>query len=45
MFLKKNKDFLKEVFLYTITSFGGPQGHLGMMLKTFVNKRKDLTEE
>ena len=45
MFFKKNKDFLKEVFLYTITSFGGPQGHLGMMLKTFVNKRKDLTEE
>jgi len=45
MSLKKNKEFLKEVFLYTITSFGGPQGHFGMMLKTFVNKRKDLTEE
>ena len=37
--------FLKAVFLYSITAFGGPQGHLGMMLKTFVNKRRDLTED
>jgi chromate transporter len=37
--------FLKAVFLYTITAFGGPQGHLGMMLKTFVHKRRDVTEE
>ena len=31
--------------LYTLTAFGGPQGHLGMMLKTFVGKRKDVTEQ
>ena len=31
--------------MYTITAFGGPQGHLGMMLKTFVQKRRDITEE
>ncbi|MEO8116037.1 MAG: chromate transporter [Bacteroidota bacterium] len=31
--------------LYTISAFGGPQGHFGMMLKTFVLQRKDLTEE
>lgn len=37
--------FLKSVFLYTITAFGGPQGHLGMMLKTFVHKRRYVTEE
>ena len=37
--------FLKAVFIYSITAFGGPQGHLGMMLKTFVEKRKDLTKE
>src|SRR3979490_3589287 len=37
--------FLKAVFLHSITAFGGPQGHLGMMMKTFVNKRRDLTEE
>lgn len=37
--------FLKAVFLHSISAFGGPQGHLGMMMKTFVNKRKDITEE
>ncbi len=37
--------FLKAVLLYTITAFGGPQGHLGMMLKTFVHKRRYVTEE
>jgi chromate transporter len=31
--------------LYTLTAFGGPQGHLGMMLKTFVGKRRYITEE
>jgi chromate transporter len=33
------------VILHSVTAFGGPQGHLGMMLKTFVHQRKDLTEE
>lgn len=37
--------FLKTVFFYSITAFGGPQGHFGMMLKTFVHKRRDVTEE
>ncbi|MBP9097450.1 MAG: chromate transporter [Ferruginibacter sp.] len=37
--------FLKAVFLHSITAFGGPQGHMGMMLKTFVHKRRDVTEE
>lgn len=37
--------FLKSVFLHSVTAFGGPQGHLGMMLKTFVDKRKDVTKE
>lgn len=37
--------FLKAVFLHSITAFGGPQGHLGMMLKTFVDKRKDVSKE
>jgi len=32
------------VALYSISAFGGPQGHLGMMMKTFVNKRRDITE-
>lgn len=30
--------------MYSITAFGGPQAHLGMMLRTFVQGRKDITE-
>jgi chromate transporter len=37
--------FLRTVFLYSITAFGGPQGHFAMMMKTFVQKRRDITEE
>lgn len=37
--------FLRTVFFYSITAFGGPQGHFGMMLKTFVQKRRYVTEE
>jgi chromate transporter len=37
--------FLRAVFFHSISAFGGPQGHLGMMMKTFVNRRKDITEE
>ncbi|MBK7884833.1 MAG: chromate efflux transporter [Chitinophagaceae bacterium] len=37
--------FLKAVLLHSLTAFGGPQGHLGMMMKTFVDKRKDVTKE
>ncbi|MEO6406183.1 MAG: chromate transporter [Ferruginibacter sp.] len=37
--------FLKAVFLHSITAFGGPQGHFGMMLKTFVQKKRYITEE
>ena len=31
--------------MHSITAFGGPQGHVGMVLKTFVDRRKDLTKE
>ena len=37
--------FLKAVFFHSITAFGGPQGHFGMMLKTFVDKRKDVSKD
>lgn len=37
--------FLKAVILYSLTAFGGPQGHFGMMMKTFVHGRKDITEQ
>ena len=36
---------MKSVFIHSLTAFGGPQGHIGMVLKTFVEKRKDLTKE
>ena len=45
MVLLRHIPFLKAVFYYTISAFGGPQGHLGMMMKTFVDNRKDLTKE
>lgn len=45
MFVTRHIPFLKAVFFHSITAFGGPQGHLGMMLKTFVQQRKDITEE
>ena len=44
MILKRHIHFLQAVFLHSLTAFGGPQGHYGMMLKTFVNNRKDITE-
>jgi chromate transporter len=45
MVLHRHIPFLKSVFFYTISAFGGPQGHLGMLMKTFVDKRRDLTKE
>lgn len=45
MQLLRHIPFLKAVFLHSISAFGGPQGHLGMMMKTFVNRRHDVTEE
>ncbi len=44
MAIYRHIPFLKAVFLYSISAFGGPQGHFGMMLKTFVQKRKDISE-
>lgn len=43
--LHRHVPFLKAVFLYSITAFGGPQAHIGMMLKTFVHRRPYITEE
>ena len=45
MVLIRHIPFLKAVFYYTVSAFGGPQGHLGMMMKTFVDGRKDITKE
>lgn len=45
MRLLRHIPFLKSVFFHSITAFGGPQGHIGMVLKTFVERRKDITRE
>jgi len=43
--LLRHIPFLKAVFLHSITAFGGPQAHIGMMLKTFVHRRPYVTEQ
>ena len=45
MILLRHIPFLRSVILHSLTAFGGPQGHYGMMLKTFVHKRRDITED
>ncbi|PWU01887.1 MAG: chromate transporter [Bacteroidetes bacterium] len=45
MKLLRHIPFLKAVALHSISAFGGPQGHMGMMMKTFVHRRKDVTEQ
>ena len=44
MAFRRHIPYLKSVFLYTISAFGGPQGHFGMMIKTFVEQRKDISK-
>lgn len=37
--------FIRDAFLFTFTAFGGPQAHIAIMLKDFVNRRHYITEE
>ena len=37
--------FLRDVFILSVTAFGGPQAHLALLFDTMVNKRKYLTEK
>jgi chromate transporter len=36
--------FLRAVLIHSLTAFGGPLSHMGMMTRTFVQKRSDLTQ-
>ncbi|MBM3431772.1 MAG: chromate transporter [Bacteroidetes bacterium] len=44
MFLR-HIPFLRSVAWHSLTAFGGPQAHLGLMLRRFVRNRPYVTEE
>jgi chromate transporter len=45
MQLLRHIPFLKTVLLHSITAFGGPQAHIGMMMKNFVDEKPYVTKE
>lgn len=45
MYLLRHIPFLKAVFQHSLTAFGGPQVHVGLLQHRFVEQRKDLTSE
>jgi chromate transporter len=42
---KRQLLFLRDVLIYTFTAFGGPQAHIAVLLREFVEKRKYITED
>ncbi len=45
MKLLRHISFLKAVLQHSISAFGGPQVHVGLLQLRFVEKRKDITEQ
>jgi len=45
LFKKKHKEFLFQVFKYTISAFGGPQSHLALLFKNFTINRNYCSKE
>lgn len=43
--LLRHIPFLRAVLLHSVSAFGGPQAHLGMMMKTFVRHTPYVTEQ
>src|SRR6202000_2180845 len=37
--------FIRDVLIYTFTAFGGPQAHISILLREFVEKRRYITEQ
>jgi chromate transporter len=42
---KRQLLFIRDATIYTFTAFGGPQAHIGILLREFVEKRGYVTEE
>jgi len=42
---KRELLFIRDSIIYTFTSFGGPQAHIAILLREFVEKRKYISEE
>ncbi|HEX8022868.1 chromate efflux transporter [Mucilaginibacter sp.] len=42
---KRQLIFLRDVLIYTFTAFGGPQAHIAVLLREFVEKRRYITED
>jgi len=41
---KRKLLFLRDVLIYTFTAFGGPQAHIAILMREFVEKRRYVTE-
>src|SRR3978361_421384 len=42
---KRQLLFLRDTLIYTFTAFGGPQAHISILLREFVEKRRYITEQ
>jgi chromate transporter len=45
LLFKRHFSFLQTVLYYACTAFGGPNAHIGVMTKLFVQQRKDVTQQ
>ena len=43
--LLRHLPFLRAVFFHSVSAFGGPQAHMGMMMKTFVERTPYVSEK
>ncbi len=43
--LLRHIPFLRNVFLFSLTAFGGPQAHLALMMRRFVKKTPYISEQ
>ena len=42
---KRQLLFIRDALIYTFTAFGGPQAHISILLREFVEKRRYVTEQ